>query len=270
MESTRLRELAVAAATAAGDQLLERFRGPATGIESKSSATDLVSDADRDAEALLRGRIIAERPDDALLGEEHGEHPGGSGLRWLVDPLDGTTNFLYGLPQWSVSVACEDEHGLLVGVVHHPCLGETFVAERGAGAALNGRPIHVSAATELSGALLGTGFSYLPEERRLQALALARILPRVRDVRRGGSAALDLAWVACGRFDGYYEVPIKPWDRAAGILLVCEAGGVVTRLDPIGASGDDGVVASGGAVHAALEMLVRAELFHSQPKNSLH
>src|SRR3954470_9378816 len=170
---------------------MSRFRRPATGVDSKTSATDLVSDADRDAEALIRSRILETRPDDSILGEEQGQQTGGSGLRWVVDPLDGTINYLFGLPGWSVSIACEDSQGVLIGVVHDPLRDETFTAVRGAGAARNGRPIAVSAAASLETALFATGFSYRREERAVQARALASVLPAVRDIRRLGSAALD-------------------------------------------------------------------------------
>src|SRR6476469_100664 len=243
-----LLEVAVAAAVAAGDLLLERFRRPATGVERKSSSTDMVSDADRDAEALIR----------SLIG---GRRPGAGDLLWVVDPLDGTTNYLYRQPVWAVSVACADAEGGVVGVVHHPCLGETFTAVRGGGAFCNGAPIAVSACDDLSRSLIGTGFAYSAEVRAGQARALTQILPRVRDVRRAGSAAIDLAWVACGRLDGYYELGTRRWDRAAGVLLVSEAGGVVSPLTPVGESGD-GVLAAGPALHADLAALVAPALLH--------
>jgi myo-inositol-1(or 4)-monophosphatase len=255
-----LLEVAVAAAVAAGDLLLERFRRPATGVERKSSSTDMVSDADRDAEALIRSLIGERRPGDAVLGEEGGR-AGAGDLLWVVDPLDGTTNYLYRQPVWAVSVACEDADGGVAGVVHHPCLGETFTAVRGGGAFCNGAPIAVSASGDLARSLIGTGFAYSAHVRAGQARALSEILPRVRDVRRGGSAAIDLAWVACGRLDGYYELGTRRWDRAAGVLLVSEAGGVVSPLAPVGDSGD-GVLAAGPALHAHLAALVAPALLH--------
>jgi len=256
-----LLEVAVAAAVAAGDLLLERFRRPATGVKRKSSSTDMVSDADRDAEALIRSLIGERRPGDAVLGEEGGRAAGAGDLLWVVDPLDGTTNYLYRQPLWAVSVACEDADGGVVGVVHHPCLGETFTAVRGGGAFCNGAPIAVSTCGDLSRSLIGTGFSYSAEVRAGQARTLNDILPRVRDVRRAGSAAIDLAWVACGRLDGYYELGTRHWDRAAGVLLVSEAGGVVSPLTPVGDSGD-GALAAGPALHADLAALVAPALLH--------
>ncbi len=164
----------MAAAVAAGDLLLERFRRPATGVERKSSSTDMVSDADRDAEALIRALIGERRPGDAVLGEEGGRAAGAGDLLWVVDPLDGTTNYLYRQPVWAVSVACEDADGGVAGVVHHPCLGETFTAVRGGGAFRNGAPIAVSACGDLSRSLIGTGFSYSAQVRAGQARALSR------------------------------------------------------------------------------------------------
>jgi myo-inositol-1(or 4)-monophosphatase len=249
-----LLELALDAAREAGALLLDRFGGPASGVESKSSDTDMVSDADRAAERLLLDRIAAARPDDGILGEEGADVVGTSGLRWVVDPLDGTTNYLFGYPVWSVSVACQDDAGGVIGVVHDPTRGETFAAARGAGATLNGRPVRTRAPRGLERALVGTGFAYAPDDRGFQARVLAHLLPRVRDVRRGGSAALDLAWVACGRLDGFYEWGIKDWDRAAGMLLVAEAGGAVSVFEPEGL--EPCVVAAAAAEHDELRGLV--------------
>ena len=220
----------------AGGLLLERYGGPARDVESKSSATDLVSEADRASEAAIRDLLAHERPDDGVLGEEGSERAGDSGRRWVVDPLDGTINYLYGFPAWCVSVALEDADGGLVGVIHDPLRDETFCAERGGGCTLNGRSGRVSAEERLDTALIGTGFSYEAGVRAAQAELLRDVLPRVRDVRRAGAAALDLAWVAVGRLDGYFERGLKHWDSAAGALLVTEAGGAVAELagDPPG------------------------------------
>ena len=191
----------------------------------------MVSDADRATERAITDLIRRERPDDALLGEEGAEAGGSSGRRWVVDPLDGTTNYLYGLPVWAVSVAVEDADGPLAGVVLDPSRGELFAAERGGGARLDGRPIRVREGAPLGESLIATGFAYTAEGRAAQAEVLRHVLPRVRDVRRGGAAAIDLAWVAAGRVDGYYERGLNAWDWAAGRLLVTEAGGAVADLD---------------------------------------
>jgi myo-inositol-1(or 4)-monophosphatase len=253
-------ELAQDMAHEAGALLLERARGPVGGVTTKSSPADLVSDADRESEALLLARLAAQRPDDAVLSEETGESPGSSGLRWVVDPLDGTTNYLYGFPSWSVVVAVEDGGGTAAGVVFDPGRDETFVAVRDGGSTLNGRPIAVSGAQLPGEALVGTGFSYSAEARAVQARALAAILPAVRDIRRAGSAALDLCWVACGRLDGFYEGPLKHWDSVAGVLMVAEAGGRVSPLPAVDASGDGGVLAAAPGLHDPLRQIVLGAL----------
>ena len=263
MSADGLLELALAAAREAGELLVERFGGPASGVQSKSSTTDMVSDADRAAERLLLDRISAARPDDGVLGEEGADVQSASGLTWVVDPLDGTTNYLFGYPVWSVSVACEDAEGGVVAVVHDPVRNETFAAARGGGATLNGRPAHTRAPRGLDRALVGTGFAYDPGDRGFQARVLTHLLPRVRDVRRTGSAALDLAWVACGRLDGFYEWGIKHWDRAAGMLLVSEAGGAVSVFDP-GGGLEPCVVAAAAAQHDRLRELVVEAIEHAR------
>ena len=231
MSAAELRELAERAAREAGAQLLEAFGGPAVRVEAKSTPTDLVSAADTAAEELIRARIAAERPDDGFLGEEGADEHGSSGLRWVVDPLDGTANFLFGVPQWAVSVAVEDADGAVVGVIFDPPRGELWAAERGGEATLDGVPVRGSERAELATALVATGFGYDAEVRRAQAATVAALLPEVRDVRRFGAAALDLAWCAAGRFDGYYERGVKHWDVAAGSLL-CECAGLVVEPLP--------------------------------------
>jgi myo-inositol-1(or 4)-monophosphatase len=224
-------DLARRAARAAGDVLLGYYGREPEGLGSKSSLTDMVSDADREAERSIRELLGAERPQDGLLAEEGSHVEGQSGRRWIVDPLDGTVNFLYGFPAWGVSVALEDPQGLAVGVVHSPVHGETFCAARGEGARLGDRPLRVRDAVGLERAMVSTGFSYEPARRAEQGEVMRRLLPRARDIRRAGAAALDLAWVAAGRVDAFFERGLMDWDRAAGQLLVEEAGGVVARLD---------------------------------------
>ena len=231
---------------------MARFGGPVEGLDSKTSATDPVSDADREAERMIRDLLEAERPDDGLLGEEGSSRESQSGRRWVVDPLDGTVNFLYGIPQFAVSVALEDVEGALVGVVHDPARGETFRAVRGRGAELNGAPIRVTACERLERAMVATGFSYDSARRSVQAELLTTLLPRVRDIRRAGAAALDLSWLAAGRFDGYYEEGLKPWDWAAGRLIVTEAGGAVEELR---GDGPPGLVAANPALLGQLAEL---------------
>lgn len=221
--------VAQAAARAAASELLPRFGHRQRQIRSKSSPTDLVSEADVSAETAIRAVLGARRPEDAILGEEGGATGDGE-LRWVIDPLDGTTNFLFGVPQWAVSVACEDGDGALVGVVLDPVRDECFAATRGGPPTLNGETIAASRQDDLSTALVATGFAYDAGVRARQAEVLTRVLPRVRDIRRAGAAALDLAWLACGRYDAYWERGVKAWDVAAGSLLVQRSGLLVERL----------------------------------------
>ena len=236
-EAAALAALARRVATAAGELLLASTgdaarRGLAEGATRKSSRTDLATAADRASEALVRSAILAERPDDAILGEEEGETAGDSGLTWIVDPLDGTTNFVYGFPAWAVSIAVADAEGTVAGVVHDPLRGETFEATRGGGATCNGVPLALPPPPPLAEALVATGFGYAAERRRRQAALLPGVVPSVRDIRRAGAAALDLCWVAAGRLDAYFEAGLKPWDRAAGLLVAGEAGAAPT--EPVG------------------------------------
>jgi myo-inositol-1(or 4)-monophosphatase len=250
--------LAVAeeAARAAGRLLDERYGGPGRGVQAKSSPTDPVSEADLAAERVLRAVIAARRPGDAVLGEEGGQRePGETGLRWVVDPLDGTVNFLFGIPQWAVSVACEDAEETLVGVVHDPLRGETFAARRDGPATRDGEPVEASRRDDLATALVATGFAYDASVRAGQARVAAQVLPRVRDLRRMGSAALDLAWTACGRYDAYYERALNPWDLAAGALL-CRRTGLEVRPLPERGSLPTGLLAAPPALADALMELV--------------
>jgi myo-inositol-1(or 4)-monophosphatase len=188
-----------------------------------------VSAADQAAEELILARLAAARPDDGFLGEEGGSAEGSTGLRWVVDPLDGTINFLFGLPQWAVSIACEDADGVLAGVIYDPPRDELFAAERGGRLLVDGEPAGRRRRPEgLATALVATGFGYEAGVRRAQAAIAARLLPEVRDIRRFGSAALDLAWTAAGRYDAYYEHGVHRWDVAAGELL-CTASGLEFR-----------------------------------------
>lgn len=250
-EPAELAALAERVAREAGALLVEHASGAAVAVESKSSATDMVSAADHASEELLVGLLTAARPDDGLIGEEGASRPSASGLTWVCDPLDGTTNYLYRLPQWAVSVAVEDDAGPVAGCVYDPSRDEAFTAARGQGATVNGRPIATSGATELATSLIGTGFAYDAGLRAEQAARLPPILAAVRDIRRAGSAALDLAWVACGRLDGFFETDIQHWDYAAGRLLVLEAGGAF-QVGPGPHGGRRHVVAAGAGLFEAL------------------
>ncbi|MGH9303890.1 MAG: inositol monophosphatase family protein [Acidimicrobiales bacterium] len=199
----------------------------------KSTPTDLVTAADRASEALITERLSQARPSDGLLAEEGSRQAGTTGLTWIVDPLDGTINFVYGLPVFGVSVACADAEGVFVAAVHDPMRGETFSALRGSGAWLNDQTLALDAGPSLDQALVGTGFGYASELRLKQAGLLVAVLPAVRDIRRAGAAAIDLCWVASGRLDAYYETGLAPWDRAGGGLVVVEAGGTIDERGDI-------------------------------------
>lgn len=232
-----LADLARRAAQSAGT-LLRDERPDELQVSAKSSPTDVVTQMDRAAEEHLAGMILGERPGDGILGEEGGERAGTTGVRWIVDPLDGTTNYLYGLPLWSVSVGVEVAGVVVAGAVCAPELGLTYVAHRGGGAweesRQGSRRLRASSVTDLGQALLSTGFGYDSEQRRRQAQALVTVAPRVRDVRRLGSAAIDLCWVAAGLTDAYVESRLNPWDVAAGALIAREAGAVVVGdHDPV-------------------------------------
>ena len=228
-----LLEVAVEAARAAGAVLRERVAdGQVQGVRTKSSPTDMVSDADVAAERAVRAVLGERRPGDAVLGEEGGQSAGEGALRWIVDPLDGTTNFLYGNPQWAVSVAVHDGAGAVAGAVLDPLRDELFTAARGGSATLGGQVLRGGDAGELDAALVATGFGYEAAVRARQAAVVAELLPRVRDVRRAGAAALDLAWTAAGRLDAYFERGVQAWDVAAGSLLCERAGLAVVELAP--------------------------------------
>jgi myo-inositol-1(or 4)-monophosphatase len=230
-DTNELMEICAAAARRGGEVLRDAF-GRRRTIEFKGGI-DLVTDADRASEAALLQFLGARCPGAAVLAEESGASgPTGGRLRFIVDPLDGTTNYAHGLPHFSVNVAVEDDAGLAAGATYDPLRGELFLAGRGRGATLDGRPIAASGETDLGRALLCTGFPYdVHQSPELPLRMFAAVMTRARAVRRMGSAALDLAYVACGRFDGFWEVKLKPWDLAPGILLVTEAGGAVADLD---------------------------------------
>ncbi|MEU5387780.1 inositol monophosphatase family protein [Kitasatospora cineracea] len=249
---------AVEAATRAG-ALLRDGRPADLGVAAtKSSPVDVVTEMDLASEKLVLELISARRPDDGYLGEEGADRPGTSGVRWVVDPLDGTVNYLYGLPSWAVSVAAELDGEAVVGVVFVPARGELFQAVRGGGATLDGRPLAVRPAPAWGQALVATGFGYLRERRVHQAEVLHALMGEVRDVRRGGAAAVDLCDLAAGRFDGYYERGLAPWDRAAGLLIAREAGALTGSRPGLPADGELTVAAPPGLfepLQARLEAL---------------
>ncbi|MDP9841145.1 myo-inositol-1(or 4)-monophosphatase [Streptosporangium lutulentum] len=221
--------LAEEIAREAGDMLLAKRPARPEVVVTKSSPTDIVTALDQASEDLIRARIRAVRPDDAILGEEGGS-TGGGRVRWIVDPIDGTVNFLYGVPEWAVSIAVEVDGEVVAGVVNVVPRGEVFTAVKDEGAWLAGERLRCNAGVPLDRALIATGFGYESRRRQVQAEVLAHVLPRVRDIRRGGSAASDLCSVAAGRVDGYYERGPQYWDYAAGGLIAAEAGARVGGL----------------------------------------
>lgn len=225
-----LRRTAEEGARLVGRVLAERFQGERT-IEFKRSTIDLVTDADTAAEEVLLRFLRERHPSHAILAEESGASRG-TGLRWLIDPLDGTTNYAHHVPHFCVSVAVDGPDGVLAGAVYNPMLDELFSAARGEGATLNGRPLKASATSELERALVCTGFPYDVREKPDGPVGLLNhFIRRAQGIRRTGSAALDLSYVAAGRFDGFFEFNLKPWDIGAGSLLVTEAGGVMSQID---------------------------------------
>jgi myo-inositol-1(or 4)-monophosphatase len=222
--------LAEEIAREAGEMLLAKRPARPEVLATKSSPTDVVTALDQASEELIRARIKTVRPDDAILGEEGGS-TGDGRVRWIVDPIDGTVNFLYGVPEWAVSIAVEVDGEVIAGVVNVVPHGEVFTAVKGEGAWLAGERLRCNTGVPLERALIATGFGYESRRRKVQAEVLAQVLPRVRDIRRGGSAASDLCSVAAGRVDGYYERGSQYWDYAAGGLIAAEAGARVGGLN---------------------------------------
>lgn len=251
----QLQELAADIAREAGDLARRRRTEGVSLAATKSTLADIVTEADREVENLIRNRLNADRPGDGFLGEESGAGEGSTGVTWIVDPIDGTVNYAYGLPSYSVSIAAVEGGAdpgrwhALAAAVYAPVFGEMFTAARGSGSWLDSTRLSVSTETP-AGALLGTGFGYDPTTHDGDLQVVRQVMPIARDVRRSGSAAIDLSYVAAGRLDGYFERGLKPWDFAAGALLVEEAGGVVTRLDT--ASARPMTIAAGAEVHARL------------------
>jgi myo-inositol-1(or 4)-monophosphatase len=239
-------------ARAAGDLLATR---PAVfDLSEKSSAVDFATQMDIAAEKLIVDSIIAARPHDAIIGEEGSDRPGTSGITWVIDPVDGTVNYFYGIPGWNVSVAAKDASGVLVGAVYSPATNSFWSAARGMGATFNGKKISCNNPVELEMALLATGFAYDRGDRIHQARLVSSLLPRIRDFRRNGAAAVDLCYVAMGALDGYFESGLKEWDLAAGGLIAREAGAIVSG-DP---SAGEIVIAAGPALHPILEREIQA------------
>ncbi len=251
----QLLALAQSLAIEAGDLAMTMREAAIGSTQTKSSPTDPVTAADRAAEELIVDAILAQRPQDGIVGEEGASRVGASGVIWYIDPIDGTTNFIYGIPAYGVSIAAAIDDEIVVGVVTNPVLGEVYSARRGTGAFLNGERILVTSTTELATALVATGFGYRPDVRAQQALTVARVLPVVRDIRRMGSAALDLCSLAAGRVDAYYEAGLNSWDYAAGLLIATEAGALAQT--PAADREDSPLVAASPAIFDALKLVLQ-------------
>ncbi|HEX3826648.1 MAG TPA: inositol monophosphatase family protein [Sporichthyaceae bacterium] len=230
MDLVELRQIAEQVAVAAGALLVDGRGAEPLATDAKSSPTDVVTEMDRAAEQLITTGLLQLRPDDGLIGEEGTRRAGTTGVDWLVDPLDGTVNYLYGLGGWAVSVAALVGGESVAGVVHVPNVGETFAAVRGGGATCNGHPLRLGPGPSLDQALVATGFGYAAARRANQAAVLQSVLPAVRDIRRFGACAVDLCLVATGRVDAYFERGVQPWDHAAGSLIATEAGALFAGL----------------------------------------
>lgn len=241
--------LALATAQRAGELLTDR---PETfDVSQKSSVRDFATQMDHASEELIVEALLAARPLDGIIGEEGANRESKSGISWVIDPIDGTVNYFYNLPGWNISIAAKDGDGVLVGVVFAPTLNSLWHASRGGGAFLNNRRIRVSNADSLQDSLIATGFSYDPAERIRQGEKIAALIPKVRDIRRNGAAAVDLCNVASGAVDGYFESGLKEWDLAAGGLIAREAGAIVSGRGGAPA-GEAMVIAAGSALHPLL------------------
>jgi myo-inositol-1(or 4)-monophosphatase len=226
--TAELLELAKRVGREAGELLQKR---PTTfEVSTKSTAIDVVTQMDSQSEAHIVSEILKARPDDGIIGEEGSERTSKSGITWVIDPLDGTVNYLYGLPGWNVSIAAKDSDGVVVGAVVAPTINSTWYASRGGGAFLNEQPITCNDGVELNRALIATGFAYDLDARPAQLAQLSELLNRIRDIRRNGAAAVDLCHVAMGALDGYFEKGLQEWDLAAGGLIASEAGAKVTTV----------------------------------------
>lgn len=267
--SSELRELAVRVATAAGERAATWRTEGVEVTALKTSPTDVVTEADRRTEEFLRAELLRARPEDGILGEEGGGVATRSGLTWVVDPIDGTVNYLYDLPAWAVSVAVVEGDPepatwrTVAGCVVNPVTREVYAAAAGDGATLNGRALRLAQRTELGEVLLATGFGYAAARRLQQAEVLLRMITHVRDIRRIGAASLDLCGVAAGRLDGYWEQGLQPWDHAAGALIAREAGAVVSGLAPESREGERFVLAANpGLADALRQALLQAGAPH--------
>jgi myo-inositol-1(or 4)-monophosphatase len=266
-----LLQLATRAAREAGALLHGAMELARTEVATKSTRTDMVTEMDRASEEAIVGMILRDRPHDAVAAEEGGKRAGTSGVRWIIDPLDGTTNYLYGHPGFAVSIAAEVAGVVVAGVVLDVVHDELFSAIAGGGAHRDGATIACSTKADCATALVATGFGYDPDRRRAQAAMLVELLPRVRDIRRVGAAAVDLCYVACGRVDAYFERGLNEWDHAAGALIAAEAGAMVGAIDGGPAQLGESIIAAPAALFDSLRALVLdAERAGAEPGGKRH
>lgn len=241
--------LALRVALSAGELLMKR--PSAFEISSKTNAIDIATQMDHASEKLIVSELLQARADDGFIGEEGVSISSKSGITWVIDPVDGTVNYLYGLPGWNISIAAKDKDGSVIGVVHAPTVGSTWTAVRGGGSFHNGARIRCNDPVSLDRALIGTGFAYDLNDRIEQGRVVAALLPKIRDLRRMGSAAVDISYVAMGAFDGYFELGLKEWDSAAASLIATEAGALFTTYS-------DGIsVCAGPSLHPHLSVCAR-------------
>jgi len=244
-----LLELAISIAKSAGELLMAR--PDVFDLETKSSAIDFATQMDLASEKLIVSKILEARPDDGIIGEEGSAIPSKSGVTWVIDPLDGTVNYFYGIAGWNVSIAAKDSDGVQVGVVYAPSINSLWSATNGGGATCNGKPIKCNDPVEFNRALIGTGFSYDVADRADQARIVSKLLLEIRDIRRIGAGAADLCLVAMGRLDAFYELGLNEWDIAAGGLIATESGALLTGRNG-GPAGKEMVIAAGPHLHARL------------------
>ena len=227
-------------------------------LDQKSGVFDFATQMDHESEKLIVAEILTARPDDGLIGEEGANRESKSGVTWVIDPIDGTVNYLYDIPGWCISIAAKDKDGGLVGVVYSPATQSLWKASRGGGAFLNGNPIKCNDPVGLDRALVGSGFAYDIEKRKIQAALVARLLPQIRDLRRLGACAVDICHVASGSLDAYFEAGVNEWDYAAAGLVATEAGATISIDRGIWNGEKNMVIVAGPALHPALSAQIRA------------
>ena len=227
-------------------------------LDQKSGVFDFATQMDHESEKLIVSAILAARPDDGLIGEEGANRESKSGVTWVIDPIDGTVNYLYDIPGWCISIAAKDRDGGLAGVVYSPATQSLWKAHRGGGAFLNGNPIKCNDPVALNRALVGSGFAYDLEKRKIQAALIARLLPEIRDLRRLGACAVDMCHVASGSLDAYFEAGVNEWDYAAAGLIATEAGALISIDKGIWNGEKNMVIVAGPALHPALSAQIRA------------